>query len=202
MNGSMPRESQILNRHLLTLLALLVLALHSAQAKSQIYFGHVVESTLCKENETIMFACNIKKKKFAVCSSPRADNPFGVLQYRFGSSSQSLDLAFPSNDVPAQASASGGSRGNMGRGSMQFLRMKNADVTYTVYHDAFSSSYGREDGTEGGGILIERAGKLLANKQCEADQVIYSGMLQDERFFGPAIPIDKTPVTTFESFGY
>lgn len=202
MDGSMPRDSQILKRHLLTFLALLVFASHSAQVESQTYFGHVVESTLCKENETIMFACNIQKKKVAVCASPRGEDPFGTLQYRFGSSSKSLDLAFPSNDVPAQAIASGGRRGDMGRGTMQFLRMKNADVTYTVYHDAFSSSYGREDGTEGGGILIEQAGKLLANKHCEADEVIYSGMLQDERFFGPAIPIDKTPVTTFESFGY
>ena len=188
--------------HALAPLALLVLALHSAQVKCQTYFGHVVESTLCKENETIMFACNIKRKKVAVCAASRGENPFGALQYRFGSSSQSLDLTFPSNDVSAKAIASGGRRGNMGRGTMQFLRMKNADVTYTVYHDAFSSSYGREDGTEGGGILIEREGMLLENKHCDADEVIYAGMLQDERFFGPAIPIDKTPVATFESFGY
>lgn len=202
MKSSMPDHSRTLDRPLLALLAFFGLAIHSAQVKSQTYFGNVVETTLCKEHETIMFACNIKKKKVAVCASPRGENPFGAIQYRYGASSQSLDLAFPSNDVPARDIATGGRRGNMGRGTMQFLRMKNADVTYTVYHDAFTSSYGREDGTEGGGILIERAGKLLANKHCEADEVIYAGMLQDERFFGPAIPIDKTPVTTFESFGY
>lgn len=172
-----------------------------APVDAQDFFGSRVDGTLCTAGETVMFACDLKTKKVAVCARKTGKDAFASLQYRFGTAS-GLDLSFPAANTSPESIASGASRGDMSRGSLVFLRMVNNETTYTVYHVAASPSYTGQGALDEGGILIERKGKLLTKRVCDGGQRVYSGMLDDPDFFGKAVPTDTKPVATFSQFGH
>jgi hypothetical protein len=81
------KSNRSLSPSTLALLVLAAGALLQAGAQAQSYFGNPVEGTLCRAGETVLFACPSGQKQIAVCASPTDASPFGVLRYRFGSSS-------------------------------------------------------------------------------------------------------------------
>ena len=172
-----------------------------APVDAQDFFGSRVDGTLCTAGETVMFACDLKTKKVAVCARKTGNDAFASLHYRFGTAN-GLDLSFPTENTSPASIASGSSRGDMSRGSLVFLRMTNHETTYTVYHVAVSPSYTGQGALDEGGVLIERNGKSLTKRVCDSEQRVYSGMLDDPDFFGKAVPIDTKPVATFSQFGY
>ncbi|WP_369929470.1 hypothetical protein [Xanthomonas sp. NCPPB 2632] len=183
-------------------LSMVILAsVFTEPVNAQNSFGGRVDGTLCTSDETVMFACDLKMKKVAVCARKAGNEAFASLQYRFGTTNW-LDLSFPAANTYPASIASGASRGDMSRGSMVFLRMTNRETSYTVYHVTASPSNTGQGALDAGGILVERNGKLLAKRVCDSKQRIYSGMLDDPDFFGKAVPVDTKPVATFSQFGH
>lgn len=181
-------------------MALVVLtagALPLAQAQS--YFGSPVEGSLCHTGETVLFACPSGQKRIAVCAAPAGGSPFGVLRYRFGSSSHT-ELEFPIRPKPAREYASGNSLGDDGRGTLVYLRLNNGDTSYTVYAEAVSPTYQRTDASDRSGVVVERHGKLLATFKCDAGARTYSGMLLEPKFLGDAVPLDPRVPPGFPTY--
>jgi hypothetical protein len=189
------------NRSLLpSTLTLLVLAAGAQQqAQAQSYFGNLVEGTLCRAGETVLFACPSGEKQIAVCAAPAEGSPFGVLRYRFGSSSHT-ELEFPIRPKPAREYASGNSLGDGGRGTLVYLRLNNGDTSYAVYAEAVSPTYQRTDASDRSGVVVERHGKLLATFKCDAGARTYSGMLLDPKFLGDAVPLDPRVPPGFPTY--
>lgn len=189
------------NRSLLpSAVALLVLATGAPpQAQAQSYFGKPVEGTLCHAGETVLFACPSGQKQIAVCASPTDGSPFGVLRYRFGSSSHT-ELEFPTRPKPAREYASGNRLGDGGRGALVYLRLNDGDTSYTVYAEAVSPTYQSTDASERSGVVVERHGKLLATRKCDAEGRTYSGMLLDPNFLGDAVPLDPRVPPGFPTY--
>jgi hypothetical protein len=175
-------------------LALLVLAAGAMpHAQAQSYFGSPVEGTLCHAGETVMFACPSGQKQIAVCAAATGGSPFGALHYRFGSSSNT-ELEFPARPMPPREYAGGNSLGDGGRGTLVYLRLNNGDTSYTVYAEAVNPTYQGTDASERSGVIVERHGKVLATRKCDAQARTYSGMLLDPKFLGDAVPLDpKVP---------
>lgn len=169
------------------------------QAQAQSYFDSPVEGTLCHAGETVLFACPSGQKRIAVCGSPTDGSPFGVLRYRFGSSSHP-ELEFPIPPKPAREYASGNSLGDGERGTLVYLRLNNGDTSYTVYAEAVSPTYQRTDASERSGVVVERHGKLLATLKCDAEARTYSGMLLDPKFLGSAVPLDPRVPLGFPTY--
>jgi len=181
-------------------LALLVLAAGAPQqAQAQSYFGNLVEGTLCRAGETVLFACPSGQKQIAVCASPTDDSPFGVLRYRFGSSSH-VELEFPIRAEPAREYASGNNLGDGGRGTLVYLRLNDGDTSYTVYAEAVNPTYQSTDVSERSGVVVERHGKLLATRTCDTEARTYSGMLLDPKFLGDAVPLDPRVPPGFPTY--
>lgn len=181
-------------------LALLVLAAGALpQAQAQSYFGNPVEGTLCHAGETVLFACPSGQKQIAVCAAPAEGSPFGVLRYRFGSSSHT-ELEFPIRPKPAREYAGGNSLGDGGRGTLVYLRLNNGDTSYTVYAEAVSPTYQSTGASERSGVVVERHGKLLATRKCDTEALTYSGMLLDPKFLGVAVPLDPKVPPGFPSY--
>lgn len=168
-------------------------------ARAQSFFGETLEGTLCRAGETVMFACPSGDRKIAVCASPSRDSRFGFLQYRFGDERR-LDLAFPRQPAPLPGYASGNQLGDGGRGELTYLRLVNGDTSYTVFSEVVNPSYQGTDAHERHGVIIERNGKTLAKRMCDADARTYTGMLSDPKFFGVAVPFDRAGLRGFPGY--
>lgn len=181
-------------------MALLVLTAGALpQAQAQSYFGSPVEGTLCHAGETVLFACPSGQKQVAVCAAPAEGSPYGVLRYRFGSSSHT-ELEFPIGPKPARKYASGNNLGDGGRGTLVYLRLNDGDTSYTVYAESINPTYQRTDASERSGVVVERHGKLLATRKCDAEARTYSGMLLDPKFLGNAVPLDQKVPPGFPTY--
>lgn len=177
---------------------LLMLGLTPA-AHAQSFFGTTLEGTLCRAGETVMFACPSGDKKIAVCASPTRDSTFGFLQYRFGDE-RKLDLAFPRQPTPLPRYASGNQLGDGGRGELTYLRLVNGDTSYTVFSEVVNPGYQGADARERHGVMIERNGKTLGKRMCDANARTYAGMLSDPKFFGVAVPRDRAGLSSFPGY--
>jgi hypothetical protein len=182
------------------ILALMVLVAGALpQANAQSYFGNPVEGTLCHAGETVMFACPSGQKQIAVCAAPAGGSPFGALHYRFGSTSNT-ELEFLARFMPPRAYVGGNSLGDGGRGTLVYLRLNNGDTSYTVYAEAINPTYQGTDASERSGVVVERHGKLLATRTCDAQARAYSGMLLDPKFLGDAVPLDRRVPPGFPAY--
>jgi len=180
---------------LLTALSLLA----SPPANAQTFFGERVEGTLCRNGETVMFACPSQGKRMAVCASPSGGSPFGFLRYRFGDD-QNLELEFPLQPKPLRDYASGNHLGDGARGSLTYLRLLRGDVSYAVFSEVVNPSYQQAGASERNGVIVERHGKVLARHMCDADARIYSGMLLDPKFLDMAVPLDQHGLIDFPAY--
>lgn len=168
-------------------------------ANAQSFFGQTLDGTLCRAGETVMFACPSGHKKIAVCAAPSRDSAFGFLQYRFGDE-RKLDLVFPRQPVPLLSYASGNQLGDGSRGELTYLRLVNGDTSYTVFSEMVNPSYQGDDAHERHGVIVERNGNLLGKRMCDTDARTYTGMLSDPKFFGVAVPLDRTGLRGFPGY--
>jgi hypothetical protein len=168
-------------------------------AGAQSFFGEPLKGTLCRIGETVMFACPSGDKKIAVCASPFGDSAFGFLQYRFGDGHK-LDLAFPRQPVPLRSYASGNQLGDGSRGELTYLRLVNGDTSYTVFSETVNPSYQGADAHERHGVIVESNGNLLGKRMCDPDARAYTGMLSDPKFFGVAVPLERTGLRGFPGY--
>jgi hypothetical protein len=175
-------------------------AMISDTTHAQDYFGNILQDTLCQPGETVLFACDTKHaKKIAACARPAEGSPFGDIRYRFGTTAH-VELEFPSTPQPLATYASGASMGDGARGELAFLRLKQADTTYSVYRMAVNPTYQRDGASENNGVLVERAGRLIANIHCDTGSNPHAGVLVDRKLFGVAVPLATEPLSIFPQF--
>lgn len=167
--------------------------------RAQSFFGQTLEGTLCRAGETVMFACPSDGKKIAVCAAPAQDSPFGVLRYRFGDD-RALALEFPRTPAPLDSYASGNALGDGERGTLTYLRLVHGDTSYTVFFEAVAPTYQHTDAQERGGVIVEKQGKLLGKRMCDAQARVYIGMMSDPAFFGVAVPRDRHGLNGFPAY--
>ncbi|WP_143109315.1 hypothetical protein [Dyella sp. OK004] len=166
---------------------------------AQTYFGNRIEGTLCQAGETVMFSCNSAQKKIAVCARANSDSPFGELRYRFGSDDR-IELEFPKHPAPLASYASGNRLGDGFRGMLSYLHLRNGDTTYSVYFEAVAPTYSGEDAHETSGVIVESKGKIVARRICDRSGRTHSGMLDDPKFLGVALPPDTQGLSGFPNY--
>lgn len=201
-NGCITREAleTMKNSPGFSACALVILAAGVLQdGHAQSYFGNRVEGTLCQAGEIVMFACPSGQKQIAVCATPAGSSPFGALHYRFGSRNNT-ELEFPSRPVSPGKYAGGNSLGDGGRGTLVYLRLKNGRTSYTVFSEAVNPTYQGTGASERSGVIVERQGKLLATRKCDAEARTYAGMLLDPKFLGTAVPLDPRVPLGFSNY--
>lgn len=173
--------------------------LATASANAQSFFGERVEGTLCRNGEIVMFACASQGKRIAVCASSSGGSAFGLLRYRFGSD-QNLELEFPQQPKLLRDYANGNHLGDGARGSLTYLRLINGDVSYAVFSEVVNPTYQQSGSGERSGVIVEKNGKMLAKRMCDADMRTYSGMLLDSEFLGVAVPFDRHGLNAFPAY--
>lgn len=167
---------------------------------AQDYFGSSLPGTMCHADETILFACDTRHaKKIAVCARAVGGSAFGDIRYRFGTDVRT-ELEFPSRPQPLDTYATGASMGDGQRGMLIFLSLRQKDTTYSVYSMVVNPTYQHDGASESNGVLVERAGKVLANIHCEQDSNPHAGMLSDKKLLGVAVPLSKQPLSIFPQF--
>lgn len=90
--------------------------------------------------------------------------------------------------------------GDGGRGALEFLSLKLAYTTYSVYHMVVNPTYQQDGASESNGVLVERAGKVIANVHCDPGFDSNSGMLTDRKLFGAAVPLATQSLSIFPEF--
>lgn len=174
--------------------------LFAGSIHAQDYFGHPLPGTMCHADETVLFACDTRHaKKIAVCARSIGGSVFGDIRYRFGTDTRT-ELEFPVKPQPLDTYATGASMGDGRRGMLIFLSLRKKDTTYSVYSMVVAPTYQRDGASESNGVLVERAGKVLANIHCEPNSNSHSGMLTDKRLLGVAVPLAKQPLSIFPEF--
>lgn len=167
---------------------------------AQDYFGDILPDTMCRTGETVLFACDTSHaKKIAACARPGAGTPFGDIRYRFGTPTHT-ELEFPIAAQPLATYASGASFGDGGRGELTFLSLKRAEATYSVYSKVVAPTYQQDGASESDGVLVERAGKVIANIHCDVESIPHAGVLADRRLFGVAVPLAIRSLPIFPEF--
>lgn len=168
--------------------------------QAQDYVGHPLPGTMCHADETVLFACDTRHaRKIAVCARSVSGSVFGDIRYRFGTDAR-MELEFPSKPQPIDTYATGASMGDGGRGTLIFLSLKQKDTTYSVYSMVVNPTYHHDGASESNGVLVERAGKVVANIHCDPNSAPHAGMLNDKRLFGVALPLAKEPLSIFPEF--
>lgn len=126
-------------------------------------------SSLCTEDESVIFACSTGSKFVSVCEAKKATRTTGHLQYRFGKldSTEPLDLTLPEAYMPANKAATGEHMPFSG-GAGAFLRFDKGAFSYVVYTGV--GRWGPKGETrEKAGVVVERSGKLVSSLKCKGE---------------------------------
>lgn len=166
---------------------------------AQSFFGERRDGTLCRAGETIMFACDSRSKKIAVCASADSRSAFADLRYRFGTG-EHLDLEVPRTSMPVASYAAGNSLGDGHRGTLIYLSLRNGDTTYSVFMQSVAPDYRGKGAEEENGVLVEQRGKPIAKRMCDKDKQVLAGMMLDAQFFGVAVPRDEKGLKIFPAY--
>lgn len=124
------------------------------------------QTSFCTPLETVVFACRVGAKLVSVCASTDAAPNRGYLQYRFGKpdSRDPLELSLPEAWVAPDKAATGETVMFSGGGGA-WLRFGKSPFSYVVYTGI--GRWGPGGATaEKQGIVVERAGKAIANLKC------------------------------------
>jgi hypothetical protein len=114
---------------------------------------------MCQPGETPLFACAIGAKQVAVCGRG------GTAVYRFGRPGQ-VELTSTALTMAM--------RGFAGGGETQ-ITAANKDFRYTVFDRTTRTAFGddgRHDAAMNSGLLIHRAGRIVATSRCSGDATI------------------------------
>lgn len=122
-------------------------------------------SSFCSSEESTVFNCNLGAKKLvSVCASKDASPARGYLQYRFGRAGSPLELTLPATRMAPPKSATGDELTFSGGGG-SWLRFHNGQYGYVVYTGI--GKWGPKGETrEKQGVVVERAGKVVARLKC------------------------------------
>jgi len=124
------------------------------------------KASFCGTGESIVFSCGVGAKMVSVCASKDAAPARGSLQYRFGrtDSREPLEMILPPRPMTPKKSASGGTVSFSGGGG-SWLRFHNGPYGYVVY-TAIGKWGPTGETREKEGVVVERAGKVVASLKC------------------------------------
>lgn len=154
------------------------------------------EGSLCRADETVVFACSSGRKQIAVCATPASDSPYGELHYRYGSE-RNLEVEFPTEPepVPPRVFASGNRASNGAGGSLNYLRLNYGKTNYTVF--AETSPGQGTTGYEHSGVLVENHGHTELHT---CDGQAQAEALSDPKLIGKAVPVNEQAPNGFATY--
>lgn len=139
-------------------------------------------SPLCKVGETTAFACSTSKKDIALCAANGIQGKQKLFTYRISPIGQAMpEMVYPEQSTAA-ASFMSGSQQFSGDKSMVFASFDKGAIRYVLY-----SAVGK--GLDKAGVVVEQAGKRIANLVCTSSpagdwsMVIDAGLPTDSRGF-------------------
>ena len=119
--------------------------------------------THCGSDENVVFSCSAGKKVASLCASRDLTKNLGYMQYRFGPIG-APEMTFPSNrDHPSKQFKHANLMYSGGGGHI--LWFKSGDFAYTMYSAMLKG------GEEPTGVLVQKAGKRVANVKCVSDVI-------------------------------
>lgn len=123
-----------------------------------VMYGGYADTTLCQKDDTIVFSCDIKQKKLAVCQKQD-----GKTVYRYGTP-ENVELTI---DSPPFYSHEHYIRANVAA----HLRFHNKGYNYIIYETEFFEYENNPNDDTGkyvqrNGVYVVKNDKLLANLEC------------------------------------
>jgi hypothetical protein len=137
--------------------------------------GKANQTSFCTPLETVVFACRTGAKLVSVCASKDASTARGSLQYRFGKPDAQAPLEIALPEAPSlPAKAANGESVPFSGGGGSWLRFHKGPFAYVVYSGI--GKWGPKGETrEKQGIVVENAGKLVANLKCSGKLISLLG---------------------------
>lgn len=132
-------------------------------------------ASFCTSQEEVVFACRTGAKLASICASRDASGTRGYVQYRFGKpdSRESLELALP-QDRPTPPKAATGESVAFSGGGGAWMRFRKGAFAYVGYTGI--GRWGPKGETrEKAGIVVEQAGRTVANLPCSGRPVSLLG---------------------------
>lgn len=122
---------------------------------------------LCRNNEQVVFGCNINKKIVSLCTSLPLNKSSGYIQYRFGTPNK-IEMEYPSNLVGTKdlfkhsiAAFSGGAEGR--------IRFQNKDYEYIIFDSMQRTNFKADEPNYpafDSGLFIRHNGKTISLLHC------------------------------------
>jgi hypothetical protein len=177
-------------------------------ACAQEFMGEHQDGTLCKADEVIIFSCNTKQKKIAVCARHQ-DDALGSFSYRFGTPG-SIELDFPRDAKPTSSYVSGNILSASESAYLGYLKLKNGNTTYSVFEEALSPEYASpgngqaakkfKPGHVDGGVIVEAHGSVVAKIMCNPHDPILFHIMTDPGVLNSDVPLDKDGFSPFPNY--
>ena len=118
--------------------------------------------TLCTNQETPLFSCNIKKKTLSVCAAKNISKTEGYLKYRFGKS-EKIDFSYPYvKEHPSKFFRF--HHGGSAKASEDQLSFTLNNFSYTVFVERAAFDF------NGSGVFVKSNGKQIAYLPCNEDR--------------------------------
>lgn len=125
-------------------------------------------ASLCRADEQVIFACEIKHKLLSVCASADVSSTSGYVQYRFGQSGK-IELTYPATKVAPQGKFLLSSAGFSGGGA-NIIRFNNSGYEYLVFDSMRRTNFTPgepHDAEFHAGIVTRRHGKITSTRLCD-----------------------------------
>lgn len=138
---------------------ILLLISHAALADEPQY--------LCKDDENLIFGCEIKGKFISICSSKNLSKTVGYAQYRFGKPDK-VEFLYPASKKPPEGIFFLGSTGYSGGGA-NIVRFNNSGYEYLIFDSMIRTNYapGEPNNPEfKAGIVTRHNGKITSTRLC------------------------------------
>jgi len=177
-------------------------------ACAQEFMGEHKDGTLCQAGETIIFSCNAKQKKIAVCAR-RQNDVLSSFSYRIGTPG-SIELDFPSRPKLISSYVSGNILSASESAYLGYLKLRNGNTIYSVFKEVLSPAYissgngptakQAKPGRIDGGVIVENHGSVIAKVACNSRDPILFYIMTDPGILNSNVPLDKKGLAPFPNY--
>ena len=151
-------------KSLLRLLAVFPILLASASWSSA--RAADTQTTLCSDQETVVFSCALSDRKLvSLCASRNLSRDSGYLQYRFGQDISGIELEYPSRSTRASV-AFKYLHHYFAKGGTSAVSFRIGTFRYSLFRT--TSAFG----FNGAGVIVDKADKRIAYLRCEDSTIL------------------------------